>query len=72
VHILHGALDDVVPLSVSEALVGRLASRDVALTTVKGGDHRLSSARDLALLESVVQLLHARAAAAAAVESARG
>ena len=52
--ILHGARDDVVPLSVSEDLVHQLAGGDVALTIVKDGDHRLSTSRDLELLEGAV------------------
>jgi pimeloyl-ACP methyl ester carboxylesterase len=54
VRILHGARDDVVPLSVSEDLVHQLAGGDVALTIVKDGDHRLSTSRDLELLEGAV------------------
>ena len=54
VRILHGARDDVVPPSVSRRLVSRLRGADVALTVVKDGDHRLSGARDLAMLEAAV------------------
>ena len=54
VRILHGARDDVVPPSVSRRLVSRLRGADVTLTVVKDGDHRLSGARDLALLEAAV------------------
>ena len=43
--------DPDVPWQTSLALAEHLASRDVRVTLVKEGDHRLSSERDLALLE---------------------
>ncbi len=58
VRILHGACDDVVPLQVGERLVRQLAGRDVTLTAVKDGDHRLSTLRDIELLEGAVAQLH--------------
>jgi pimeloyl-ACP methyl ester carboxylesterase len=58
VRILHGERDDVVPLPTSEALLRALASEDATLTVVKGGDHRLSGPRDLALLEAAVAQVH--------------
>ncbi|KAI8465494.1 MAG: alpha/beta hydrolase fold protein [Monoraphidium minutum] len=57
VRVLHGALDDVVPIEVGQRLVRQLAARDVTLTSVKDGDHRLSAPRDVALLTSAVALL---------------
>lgn len=57
VRILHGALDDVVPVDISRALVRQLAGADVALTEVKDGDHRLSAPRDLDLLQGAVAQL---------------
>jgi len=50
VRLLHGMLDDAVPWQTSLRLAERLSSRDIAVTLIKGGDHRLSSASDLARL----------------------
>jgi pimeloyl-ACP methyl ester carboxylesterase len=50
VRLLHGMLDDAVPWQTSLRLAERLRSRDVAVTLVKEGDHRLSRSEDLARL----------------------
>ena len=50
VRLLHGLADASVPWRLSLRLAKRLTSRDVAVTLVKGGDHRLSSEPDLARL----------------------
>ena len=50
VRLLHGMLDDAVPWQTSLRLAERLTSRDVVVTLVKEGDHRLSSEADLARL----------------------
>ena len=50
VRLLHGLADASVPWQLSRRLAERLTSRDVAVTLVKGGDHRLSSEPDLARL----------------------
>ncbi|MFN3288160.1 MAG: alpha/beta hydrolase [Sphingomonadaceae bacterium] len=50
VRILHGQADPDVPWRLSLELVERLEARDVRLTLVKDGDHRLSRPQDLALL----------------------
>jgi pimeloyl-ACP methyl ester carboxylesterase len=50
VHLLHGTADADVPHRISLDLMDRLASDDVHATLVKGGDHRLSRPRDIALL----------------------
>jgi pimeloyl-ACP methyl ester carboxylesterase len=50
VRLLHGMNDADVPWRTSTALAERLASRDVGVTLVKDGDHRLSTESDLALL----------------------
>jgi hypothetical protein len=42
--------DDAVPWQTSLHLADRLKSRDVVVTLVKDGDHRLSSGPDLARL----------------------
>ncbi len=50
VRLLHGMRDDAVPWQTSRSLAERLDSRDVAVTLVKDGDHRLSRQADLARL----------------------
>ena len=50
VRLLHGLADASVPWRLSLRLAERLTSRDVAVTLVKNGDHRLSSGPDLARL----------------------
>jgi pimeloyl-ACP methyl ester carboxylesterase len=54
VRLLHGMLDDAVPWQTSVRLAERLRSRDVAVTLVKEGDHRLSSSEDLARLGAML------------------
>jgi pimeloyl-ACP methyl ester carboxylesterase len=55
VRLLHGMADPDVPWQTSLALSKQLASRDVRITLVKEGDHRLSSERELALLERTLE-----------------
>jgi pimeloyl-ACP methyl ester carboxylesterase len=63
VRLLHGMLDDAVPWQTSVRLAERLQSQDVAVTLVKQGDHRLSTASDLARLAATLEeLLGPRAA----------
>jgi pimeloyl-ACP methyl ester carboxylesterase len=50
VRLLHGLADPSVPWQLSLRLAERLTSRDVTVTLVKDGDHRLSSEPDLARL----------------------
>jgi pimeloyl-ACP methyl ester carboxylesterase len=50
VRLLHGLRDTSVPWQTSLRLAERLMSRDVAVILVKDGDHRLSTAPDLARL----------------------
>jgi pimeloyl-ACP methyl ester carboxylesterase len=50
VRLLHGLADASVPWRLSLRLAERLQSRDVAVTLVKDGDHRLSTPPDLARL----------------------
>ncbi len=57
VRLLHGEEDPDVPWSVSQRLMAQLRSTDVQLTLVKGGDHRLSTPADLALLERTLESL---------------
>jgi pimeloyl-ACP methyl ester carboxylesterase len=57
VRLLHGQDDEVVPPEISLRLARALRSPDVQVTLVKGGDHRLSRDRDLALLLQTVAAL---------------
>jgi pimeloyl-ACP methyl ester carboxylesterase len=57
VRLLHGGADADVPWRISLELMARLASDDVRLTLVKGGDHRLSREDDIALLLATVEEL---------------
>lgn len=57
VRLLHGIGDTSVPWQTSLRLAERLASRDVALTLVKDGDHRLSTVADLARLGDTLDRL---------------
>jgi pimeloyl-ACP methyl ester carboxylesterase len=50
VRLLHGQADADVPPEISFRLAAALRSEDVQVTLVKGGDHRLSRERDIALL----------------------
>ncbi|HEV2551056.1 MAG TPA: alpha/beta hydrolase [Stellaceae bacterium] len=57
VRLLHGMADPDVPWQTSIVLAEKLASADVRVTLVKDGDHRLSSERDLTLLERTIEEL---------------
>ncbi len=50
VRLLHGMRDADVPWKLSTRIASKLASRDVRVTLVKDGDHRLSRDEDLNLL----------------------
>ena len=52
--LLHGMRDESVPWEVSRRTMERLESRDVTLTLVKDGDHRLSEEGDLDRLRAAV------------------
>ncbi len=62
VRLLHGMADPDVPWQTSLHVSERLASRDVRLTLIKDGDHRLSREQDLALMgrevESLLEMNH--------------
>jgi len=62
--ILQGMKDADVPWQTALRLAERIESRDVEVTLVKDGDHRLSESRDLARLCDSVAGLVARLAAA--------
>jgi pimeloyl-ACP methyl ester carboxylesterase len=57
VRLLHGTADEDVPWATSWRLAEVLSGRDVALTLVKGGGHRLSEPHELALLGATVASL---------------
>ena len=57
VRLLHGLADESVPWQLSLRLAERLAGRDVAVTLVKDGDHRLSTPADLARLAQTLDAL---------------
>jgi pimeloyl-ACP methyl ester carboxylesterase len=59
VRLLHGVKDASVPWRLSLRLAEQLQSRDVALTLIKDGDHRLSSPADLARLAQSLDALAA-------------
>jgi pimeloyl-ACP methyl ester carboxylesterase len=61
VRLLHGMKDPDVPWQTSLALAERLQSRDVEVTLLKDGDHRLSTESDLALLTRTLATLLDRA-----------
>ncbi|MFL5268927.1 MAG: alpha/beta fold hydrolase [Stellaceae bacterium] len=60
VRLLHGMRDDAVPWQRSLALAERLDSRDLTVTLVKDGDHRLSREADLARLGGILDGLISR------------
>jgi pimeloyl-ACP methyl ester carboxylesterase len=57
VRLLHGMRDASVPWQTSARLAERLTSRDVTVALVKDGDHRLSTAPDLARLAGTLDEL---------------
>ena len=61
VRILHGEADADVPWEHGLKVYHALSGEDVTFTLVKGGDHRLSTPRDLRLLQEIVLALCARA-----------
>lgn len=54
VRLIHGQKDDAVPWQTALAISDKLRSRDVELTLVRGGDHRLSEPHDLDRLTGIV------------------
>jgi pimeloyl-ACP methyl ester carboxylesterase len=57
VRLLHGMRDPDVPWRTSLALAEKLESRDVSVTLVKDGDHRLSTDENLVLLMRTLEPL---------------
>ena len=60
VRLLHGLRDTSVPWQTSLRLAEQLTGRDVAVTLVKDGDHRLSTAPDLARLAATIDQVVSR------------
>jgi pimeloyl-ACP methyl ester carboxylesterase len=60
VRLLHGLRDASVPWQTSLRLAEQLTSRDVTVTLVKDGDHRLSTEADLARLAATLNELAGR------------
>ena len=57
IHVLQGRADDVVPWRHQVDLVERLSGGDVRLDLIEGGDHRLSTPRDLERLVEAVEAM---------------
>ena len=58
VRLVHGEVDEDVPLGIAMRLMARLRSADVQLTIVKGGGHRLSQPREIeAIVRTVASLV---------------
>jgi len=58
VRLVHGLNDEVVGWQRSQAVMQRLSTQNASLALIKNGDHRLSSASDLNMIESaLLQLL---------------
>ena len=57
VHVLQGRADDVVPWRHQIELAERLKGDDLRLDLIEGGDHRLSSPRDLDRLVEAVEAM---------------
>ena len=60
VRLIHGTADTEVPWAVSLRLAESLASTDVALSLVEGGDHRLSAPADIERLCRTLEALCVR------------
>jgi pimeloyl-ACP methyl ester carboxylesterase len=63
VHLLHGQRDADVPWPTALRIAERLESDAVTIELIKSGDHRLSTAPDLARIEAAVQRLAGSAVA---------
>ena len=57
IRLLHGSLDEDVPLSTSIRILKRLSSDDIQLQIVKGVDHRFSSPECLELIKETLEHL---------------
>jgi dipeptidyl aminopeptidase/acylaminoacyl peptidase len=61
VRILHGEDDPEVPWIHGRKVYDSLQGDDISFTLIKGGDHRLSSPRDLQTIVETVEALWLRA-----------
>lgn len=57
VHLIHGDGDRDVPAELSQRLANNIQSREVTLTFIKGGDHRLNTPLALGRLSSLLNEL---------------
>lgn len=57
IHVLQGRADATVPWTHSIRLAERLTGGDVRLDLIEGGDHRLSTPRDLARFVNAVEVM---------------
>jgi pimeloyl-ACP methyl ester carboxylesterase len=57
VRLIHGMEDHDVPWQTALAIADRIASRDVEITLIKGGRHRLSEPEDLDRLRAILESL---------------
>jgi pimeloyl-ACP methyl ester carboxylesterase len=57
VHLLHGQRDPDVPWQTALRLAERLQSEDVTIELIKAGDHRLSTAADIARITAALERL---------------
>lgn len=58
IRILHGLMDDTVPVDHVMAQVNALTSSDLSVTFIKSGDHRLSEPSNLEQLKETLQSLY--------------
>ena len=55
VRLLHGRLDSVVPVSVSEKIIEKIQSKDKSIKIIEDGEHSLSRDQDLEILYIQIQ-----------------
>ena len=60
-HLMHGMADKDVPWNTALRIAAAVEGDEVSVTLVKGGDHRLSGAADLARLAAALESMAARA-----------
>ena len=57
VRLLHGKLDSIVPVSVSEKIIEKIESKDKTIKVIEDGEHSLSRDQDLEILYNQIQSL---------------
>ena len=55
IRLLHGRLDSVVPVSVSEKMIEQIQSKDKSIKIIEDGEHSLSRDQDLEILYIQIQ-----------------